>query len=937
MPRKKTKTDLNPTDSTTAASTAGAVGAQTAIALTAFDAKRLLEAQGHRFQHVRPINPDAGHDDLKCWRMDGGEPISKNELLALALAGSEPAGAEPAGAEPELPASQPQPPDPARTPDPVGATPIGAAIPIDLIDPNPHQPRQDFDQAKLDELAASIKENGLIQPVIIHPNGSDRYTLHAGERRLRACKLLGWTEIPAFVVIDGADAQALLIRAVVENVQRADMNPLEEAKAYQAMRDEFGMTDEQIGQQVGKSRSTVANLRRLLNLPEERQQQVATGELNERQAAALLPVYSLPGPVQEKLTKHWQSTGVMSSPQEYKSDQIRAKLSHALGQITAEIKLFTADEELTGPGVLQAKCVECEFYVKIGNEFFCTDEVCNRAKRDAWRRRALEQATAASGLEAVDPAATLTYGQKTDFFPDSPVLARALETQCPHLRLFCNTYESSRLARPEGASNCIHYICLHPKRSASSCTCQQVVNQAKVQKEKADKEAVAAIKKQVVDALTEAVQKSELVVLAAIALHLGGYNLAHEIKSKTTDAAFLAKTIVKELVSRNIYTNSYDAPEAYRKRVDRWLAEIGLALDNAAPGAARVADLDARLIRIYDWVKELRHVTPTPEQVAGNLANLAKLANEAQQLQDAGADADRAALAERKIFTGIDQLKTALLQIQPLVEVASCIEVEFVSWLVTVPSGDINFTSNLKSVTQPATLEYALALLPLFGGGKTARKAIERRMRAVERAAEKSEPRDPVVISSLEKGEPDKLELEPCRGCGGPVRYFVRLPGRQYSGHKCEQCGRVWEGTAFSEATKRKRAASEPGTIATPGEPTAKLPDLDTLKAELAEIEDWLVEQSKSATYQELAQKQTTLKRMAVGVTGLSDSALAERIKETVALAAGMLRARIGGTAEAPPDRDQTAIEAAPKASDNQKAGSQQIQPTQEVETERAN
>jgi ParB family chromosome partitioning protein len=156
----------------------------------------------------------------------------------------------------------------------------------DVVRP-PTQPRKDFDEAGLQELADSIRENGLIQPLVVRQAG-DRFELIAGERRLRASQLAGLEELPV-VVKDVTDAEAYAL-ALVENIQREDLNPIEEANAYRRLMDEFGNTQSQLAEQLGKSRSTIANAVRLLNLPASVQQMVADGDLSAGHARVLVPL-----------------------------------------------------------------------------------------------------------------------------------------------------------------------------------------------------------------------------------------------------------------------------------------------------------------------------------------------------------------------------------------------------------------------------------------------------------------------------------------------------------------------------------------------------------------------------------------------------------------------------------------------------------------------
>ena len=161
-------------------------------------------------------------------------------------------------------------------------------LPVTAIQPNPHQPRTTvMDEEKLAELAASIKKHGLIQPLIVTEQKGQFYLI-AGERRWRASQIAGLEEVP--VVIKEATPQDMLELAIIENVQRADLNALEEAYAYQQLVEDFGMTQEEVAESVGKARSTVANLLRLLTLPQNIQQAVIDGEISGAHARALLPL-----------------------------------------------------------------------------------------------------------------------------------------------------------------------------------------------------------------------------------------------------------------------------------------------------------------------------------------------------------------------------------------------------------------------------------------------------------------------------------------------------------------------------------------------------------------------------------------------------------------------------------------------------------------------
>ena len=171
---------------------------------------------------------------------------------------------------------------------PVTEEPKGGVtqIPVSAIMPNPMQPRTVLDADSLAELAASIREHGLIQPLIVTQQGPERYQLIAGERRLQAAHMAGLATVP--VIVKEATPQQVLELALVENIQRADLNPLEEAAAFRQLVEEFGLTQEQVAERVGKSRVAVTNTMRLLRLPAEVKQALADGAIREGHARALL-------------------------------------------------------------------------------------------------------------------------------------------------------------------------------------------------------------------------------------------------------------------------------------------------------------------------------------------------------------------------------------------------------------------------------------------------------------------------------------------------------------------------------------------------------------------------------------------------------------------------------------------------------------------------
>lgn len=159
---------------------------------------------------------------------------------------------------------------------------------LSLIDPKSDQPRKHFDKEALEELASSISENGLLQPIIVREYLGGRYQIIAGERRFRASKLAGLSEIPV-IIMDKDDRKAAEI-ALIENIQREDLNPVEEAMAFRSLMTEYGLTQEELSEKIGKSRSAIANTVRLLDLPEPVLEMVAAGELSAGHGRTLLGV-----------------------------------------------------------------------------------------------------------------------------------------------------------------------------------------------------------------------------------------------------------------------------------------------------------------------------------------------------------------------------------------------------------------------------------------------------------------------------------------------------------------------------------------------------------------------------------------------------------------------------------------------------------------------
>ena len=178
-------------------------------------------------------------------------------------------------------------------------------VPIDAVDANPRQPRQGFAEEALAELASSVRELGILQPLLVRRSSGDRFELVAGERRLRAARLAGLEEVPALLV--DTDDQGSLERAIVENLHRENLNPMEEAAAYRQLMDEGGLTQEELAERLGRNRVTVANTLRLLDLPLSIQRLISDGRLSAGHGKALLGLQG--SPFQERIAQRVAGSG----------------------------------------------------------------------------------------------------------------------------------------------------------------------------------------------------------------------------------------------------------------------------------------------------------------------------------------------------------------------------------------------------------------------------------------------------------------------------------------------------------------------------------------------------------------------------------------------------------------------------------------------------
>ena len=236
-------------------------------------------------------------------------------------------------------------------------------LPLNQISPNPLQPRRKFDDDRLGELAQSIRENGIVQPLVVSRDG-DRFTIVAGERRFRAARLAGLERVPA-VIMDGVDDTRLLELALVENIQREDLNPLEMAEAFKRLIEQCGLTQEQLAQRVGRSRAAVANHLRLLTLPPSIKRLITDGKLTEGHARQLI---GLDGEAQmlEMAEKIISGTLSVRDTERAATRRKRRRLTvkrtnPALAEMESDLKRLMGTSVKIIPGLKKGR-IEVEYY-----------------------------------------------------------------------------------------------------------------------------------------------------------------------------------------------------------------------------------------------------------------------------------------------------------------------------------------------------------------------------------------------------------------------------------------------------------------------------------------------------------------------------------------------------------------------------------------------
>lgn len=515
-------------------------------------------------------------------------------------------------------------------------------IPLDHIRPNPDQPRQSFDQAKLEELAQSIKEHGILQPIgVVMTDESDDngyfYTIQFGERRWRASQMAGLTDIPAVVIDpdDLGDEASILARGLVENVQREDLSPLEVAKSYQQLSD-LGWSDDKIAKSMGKGRSTIANARRLLTLPAEVRLPLAQGKISERQAQALIPLYKLPETAREALKKSYNSRPedlLKNAVGGLDSGELRNSVERAIHYATEDMSRwpfvdFAFTEDVVSDNSLQAPlCSECPIRVKSGKEWRCADEDCSDAKLDIYKQIQLEAAMDASGLAPLELADDESRWDtvKQLYHYGQSVGRRILQQGCGNLRL-----EYLRYPDDHPIIDGFPHICLscHHGIEIGNCVCLKAILAEQSKNDPAKAEEAAAKRQLEKEVVTPAVALFVEALTgddptAAFRLFLPRVSNIYQGADEWPLEKILNR-LVRSIINGSLPYRGHDDIPGSLQRVKALFETAGLAWPTDTSAADKILDdAERKIERIAKFLD--RPDTPNEKARDGNVANLNEL------------------------------------------------------------------------------------------------------------------------------------------------------------------------------------------------------------------------------------------------------------------------------------------------------------------------
>lgn len=620
-------------------------------------------------------------------------------------------------------------------------------IPLDDIADNPFQPRQSYDQAALEELAASIQSNGLQQPPAGRrmPDGRG-VQLIFGHRRKRAFDVLrakdaaAWSSMPVMIV--QASDEEMAARAWTENVEREDLTAVEQAQAIQRMVDSFGWTQADVSRRLGLAPATVANKLRLLRAPREVQEAVLVGQLSERQAAAMAPLWDLPDKARHLLLTRRDQQGAHAIRQaainnSLSSDSIRALVATTIrnstlgldGQPWATIDLETTDTRLQSP-----TCHGCPQQVVINGEKRCADPTCHALKRQLWSDREDARLVSASGVSALPPDVSSTT--VVEFWGADAQIAEAAGLATPP---FCTNLRIRKTAGLGGGLRIPgvdggKLVCLPGQ--GRSCRCLVAARQAAT---KDGKERWRHVRQQTADALTAALSNPTPDTMRLLAGFHARYDQRDQVASWRLEDCI--KTIVAALIEQSKPYDVEQKPQRGEEAMAALLARAFIAppwgiaaqlqpADPLAPLRGRLGGIDSRLQQqtLRSNMATASELEQIIDDTVAIIAKLAKLPNSDQQLENA---------------RHADKLNNSALDMLTLISDGYEIG-ESVSWIVNTPISDINARTALDRATRQDII-WAIAIVRLQRDNTTKLDAFQRRIRALDAAQMRADtkPRRP--------------------------------------------------------------------------------------------------------------------------------------------------------------------------------------------------
>lgn len=645
-------------------------------------------------------------------------------------------------------------------------------VPLDRIQPNPWQTRIRLEPDHVLPLAEDIARNGLLHPPagrLVNEHGeladyggneawriaqaleSDAafyIQLAVGHNRVAAYDVLAYGPAHKFPELEGHVAgiepdpgrygtipvqvapysdQQMAQLAWAENFQRKALTPLEEAKAIQRVVDDFAWTQQEAADHFGLARATVANKLRLLQLPEDVQGSLHQGRLSERAAGALLPIYSLPADVRDRVRKHevphyTEEHLVEQAANGATSDELRQLVTRSIQSATELLDGydFPLDQEVAAgvEGVRSPACDECPVLVRYGDEKRCGYPDCHKLKAAWWREHRLAQAAEATGLRVSDRDRwALTFFEDSNWVQNKAFGAQIIEAGCPSARLaLCwQPYAAKHdrdMCAVDGVPDVV-YAC----ESTGGCAClsklkNEAVAEPDPQKQAAkiaEKEAKERWQREVQQPLTNRLARA-LESMSPDAWRLATETLLYGLSSDTEWSVY-CDILANRLVDRKTPINAHENLDKHRRDLLRWASAARL------PEPDPAQDLRRRLDRVKVWAEGLAENYPSVEQLQGNLDNLEQLVSDfwdvASDLAPNGEPGDHEKSDPLDYFLAeVEDLQDLLKQLLPIVQRQDLKLIDFYEHmpilLSTAPDAIDALLANNPMPT--ALLEYALAV-----------------------------------------------------------------------------------------------------------------------------------------------------------------------------------------------------------------------------------